>query len=132
MDNVIHDAKKVAYSSIVGQSIMLLNKDGACIGQLAVLNTDDPQGIADEVVESIKTPNRHGYRVGVTVGKTKERERCKPKVKPLEWDVNHASTEIGLYAHYKGFPHEDGDIVVQLNEKIVAHAHGTEEAKAAA
>ena len=71
MPAVIHDAEKVAYSSIVGQSIMLLNADGACIAQLSVINTEDPQGIADEVVAALKAPNRHAYRVGVAVGKTR-------------------------------------------------------------
>lgn len=66
---MIHDAQKVAYSSIVGQSIMLLDDMGACIGQLSVLNTDDPQGIADQVVSALKAPNRHAYKVGVAFGK---------------------------------------------------------------
>lgn len=74
----IHTAQKVAYSSIVGQSIMLLNEEGACIGQLSVLNTDEPQAIADEVVAALKAPNRHAYRVGFEVGKawTPEREKA--------------------------------------------------------
>lgn len=65
----IHDAEKVAYSSIVGQSIMLLNEAGACIAQLSVLNTDQPQQIADQIVTALKAPNRHAYKVGVSVGK---------------------------------------------------------------
>ena len=75
---MIHDAQKVAYSSIVGQSIMLLDDRGACISQLSVLNTDDPQGIADQVVSALKAPNRHAYRVGVAFGKswTPEKERA--------------------------------------------------------
>lgn len=50
---MIHSAEKVAYSSIVGQSIMLLNKSGACIGQLSVLNTEDHDYIADQVVAAL-------------------------------------------------------------------------------
>ncbi len=75
---MIHSAEKVAYSSIVGQSIMLLDDRGACIGQLSVLNTDDPQGIADQVVAALKAPNRHAYRVGVAFGKswTPEKEQA--------------------------------------------------------
>jgi len=53
-------------------------------------------------------------------------------VKPLVWDANHASTEIGLYAYYTGFPHKDGDTVVQLNEKIIGYGHNKDEAEAAA
>ena len=49
----IHTAHKVAYSSIVGQSIMLNNEDGDCIAMLAIMNTDDPQGVADQVVAAI-------------------------------------------------------------------------------
>lgn len=48
------DAEKVAYSSIVGQSIMLLNAQGACIGQLSVINTADHDHIADQVVAALK------------------------------------------------------------------------------
>ncbi len=66
----IHDAKKVAYSSVVGQSIMLMNASGACIAQLSVINTSEPQQIADEVVAALKAPNRHAYKVGVSVGKS--------------------------------------------------------------
>lgn len=74
----IHTAQKVAYSSIVGQSIMLLNEMGACVGQLAVLNTDDPQGVADEVVAALKSPDRHAYKVGYQAGRawTPEREQA--------------------------------------------------------
>lgn len=50
---MIHSAEKVAYSSVVGQSIMLLDKSGACIGQLSVLNTADPGHIADQVVAAL-------------------------------------------------------------------------------
>lgn len=78
----IHDAKKVAYSSIVGQSIMLLNKSGACIGQLSVLNTTCPQDIADQVVAALKAPNRHAYKVGVAVGKAEARTDVCAEVKP--------------------------------------------------
>ncbi len=49
----IHKAQKVPYSSIVGQSIMLLDEAGACIAMMAVMNTDDPGGIADQVVAAI-------------------------------------------------------------------------------
>lgn len=66
---MIHDAKKVAYSSVVGQSIMLLNEMGACIGQLSVIGCENPQEIAEEVVAALKAPNRHAYKVGVAVGK---------------------------------------------------------------
>jgi len=78
MPEKIHTAEKVAYSSIVGQSIMLLNEAGACIGQLSVLNTHDPQGIADQVVSALKAPDRHAYRVGVAFGKawTPEKEKA--------------------------------------------------------
>ncbi len=78
MVDMIHSAQKVAYSSIVGQSIMLLDENGACIGQLSVLNTDDPQGIADQVVSALKAPNRHAYKVGVAFGKawTPEKEQA--------------------------------------------------------
>ncbi len=75
MTEQIHDAEKVAYSSIVGQSIMLLNDAGACIAQLSVLNTSDPQGIADQVVAALKAPNRHAYKVGVAVGKASGPDR---------------------------------------------------------
>ena len=51
---LIADAEKVAYSSVVGQSIMLLNKQGACIGQLSVINTVDHDHIADQVVAALK------------------------------------------------------------------------------
>lgn len=71
---MIHSAKKVPYSSIVGQSIMLLNDKGACIGQLSVINCDNPQEIADEVVAALKAPNRRAYQVGVAVGKAAQRE----------------------------------------------------------
>lgn len=50
---MIHSAEKVAYSSIVGQSIMLLDKSGACIGQLSVINTADHDHIADQVVAAL-------------------------------------------------------------------------------
>ena len=69
MDTKLHDAEKVAYSSIVGQSIMLLNEAGNCIGTLNVNGCEDPQGMADVVVAAIKAPNRHAYKVGVAVGK---------------------------------------------------------------
>lgn len=71
----IHDAQKVAYSSVVGQSIMLLNKSGACIGQLSVLNTAHPQDVSDQVVAALKAPNRHAYKVGVAVGKSDNAKR---------------------------------------------------------
>lgn len=60
-----------AYSSVVGQTIILLNEAGACIGQLAVFNCEDPQSVADEVVAALSAPNRHAYQVGVAVGKAK-------------------------------------------------------------
>lgn len=53
---IVHSALKVAYSSIVGQGIMLLNKDGACIAMLSVFNTEHPQEVAEEVVAAINTP----------------------------------------------------------------------------
>lgn len=100
----IHDAEKVAYSSVVGQAIMLMNASGACIAQLSVINTSEPQRIADEVVAALKAPNRHAYKVGVAVGKSAQREAAlqdmvefdgqlltQPDppaavtVKPLEW-----------------------------------------------
>ena len=52
---MIHSAQKVAYSSIVGQSIMLLDRSGACIGQLAVINTHDHDHIADQVVAALNS-----------------------------------------------------------------------------
>lgn len=73
-----HDVEKVAYSSVVGQCIMLLNADGACIGQLAVHGCRDPQDMADQVVAALKAPNRHAYKVGVAFGKswTPEKEQA--------------------------------------------------------
>ena len=50
---MIHSAEKVAHSSIVGQSIMLLDQNGACIGQLSVLGAADPEYIADQVVAAL-------------------------------------------------------------------------------
>ena len=49
----IHSALKVPYSGVVGQSIMLLDAEGACIAQLAVVGATDPGGIADQVVAFI-------------------------------------------------------------------------------
>lgn len=37
IDTTIHRAELAGYSSIVGQPIMLLNKAGACIGQLSLI-----------------------------------------------------------------------------------------------
>ena len=88
----IHTAEKVAYSSIVGQSIMLLNEAGACIGQLAVLNTDDPQGIADEVVSALKAPNRHAYRVGHAVGRARGPDTENALKELAELDAEFRST----------------------------------------
>jgi len=97
MTDKIHTAEKVAYSSIVGQSIMLLNETGACIGQLSVLNTDDPQGIADQVVSALKAPNRHAYKVGVEFGKawTPEKEAAMQDIIDLgqEFDEQEDSNE---------------------------------------
>lgn len=56
--SLIADAKKVAYSSVVGQSIMLLDKQGACIGLLSVINTDDHDHIADQVVAALKLKSK--------------------------------------------------------------------------
>ena len=70
MRDELHDVEKVAYSSIVGQCIMLLNADGACIGQLAVHGCKDAQDMAGQVVAALKAPNRHAYKVGVAFGKT--------------------------------------------------------------
>lgn len=75
VEHKIHTVKKVAYSSVVGQSIMLLNKAGACIGQLSVIGAEDPQSLADEVVNVFDAPNRHGYKVGVEVGKASQAAR---------------------------------------------------------
>jgi hypothetical protein len=74
----IHSAQKVAYSSIVGQSIMLLSETGACIGQLSVIGCEDPQAMADQVVSALNAPNRHAYKVGYAAGKawTPEREQA--------------------------------------------------------
>jgi len=88
---MIHDAEKVAYSSIVGQSIMLLDDMGACIGILSVRNTDDPQGIADQVVSALKAPNRHAYKVGVAFGKawTPEKEQALKDLADLGQDFDN-------------------------------------------
>lgn len=92
-DTKLHTAEKVAYSSIVGQSIMLLNADGACIGQLAVINCEDPQAMADQVVAALKAPNRHAYKVGVAFGKswTPEKEAAMQRLSDLgqEFDNDH-------------------------------------------
>ncbi len=69
MRDEFHDVEKVAYSSVVGQCIMLLNADGACIGQLAVHGCKDAQDMADQIVAALKAPNRHAYKLGVAVGK---------------------------------------------------------------
>lgn len=78
MRDEFHDVEKVAYSSVVGQCIMLLNADGACIGQLAVHGCKDAQDMADQVVAALKAPNRHAYKVGFAAGKawTPEREKA--------------------------------------------------------
>lgn len=78
MRDEFHDVEKVAYSSVVGQCIMLLNADGACIGQLAVHGCKDAQDMADQIVTAIKAPNRHAYKVGFAAGKawTPEREKA--------------------------------------------------------
>lgn len=89
---MIHDAVKVAYSSIVGQSIMLLNDKGACIGQLSVINCDNPQEIADEVVAALKAPSRHGYRVGVAVGRAADRA-----IDALGAAVNTSARRAGFF-----------------------------------
>lgn len=68
----LHSARKAGYSSVVGQPIMLLSESGACIGQLSVIGTDDPQGMADAVVEALNAPSRHAYKVGVAVGGARE------------------------------------------------------------
>lgn len=70
MRDEFHDVEKVAYSSVVGQCIMLLNAEGACIGQLAIHGCKDAQDMADQVVVALKAPNRHAYKVGVAVGKS--------------------------------------------------------------
>lgn len=91
MTDKIHTAEKVAYSSIVGQSIMLLNDAGACIGQLSVINCENPQDMADQVVAALKAPNRHAYKVGVAFGKawTPDREQAMQDLADLgqEWDA---------------------------------------------
>ena len=87
----IHTAEKVAYSSIVGQGIMLLNEAGACIGMLSVMNCDEPQDMADQVVSALKAPNRHAYKVGYAAGRawTPEREQALQELADLgqEWDA---------------------------------------------
>lgn len=80
---MIHDAMKVAYSSIVGQSIMLLNDKGACIGQLSVINCGNPQEIADEVVAALRAPNRHAYQVGKKVGEAAGSSELLSEIKRL-------------------------------------------------
>ena len=92
----IHTAEKVAYSSIVGQGIMLLNESGACIAMLHVINSNDPQDIADQVVSALRAPNRHAYKVGYAAGKawTPEREQALQELADLgqEWDAQETDT----------------------------------------
>lgn len=78
MRDEFHDVEKVAYSSVVGQCIMLLDADGQCIGQLAVHGCQDAQDMADQIVAALKAPNRHAYKLGVAVGKawTQKREKA--------------------------------------------------------
>jgi hypothetical protein len=64
---------------------MLLNANGACIGQLSVIGCEDPQDMADQVVSAISAPNRHAYRVGVAFGKawTPEKEAAMRDISDL-------------------------------------------------
>lgn len=58
----IASARLVPYSSIVGQSVMLLDDAGKCIGQLAVLGSDTAdaaRGIAQELVDMVDEYHRH-------------------------------------------------------------------------
>mgnify|MGYP000359699000 CR=1 FL=1 len=79
---IVHTALKVPYSSIVAQSIMLLDEAGASIAMLAVMNTDDPQGIADQVVAALN--NRAS--------------RLAPDATESDWEEKHAGT-----SHYKEY-----------------------------
>lgn len=90
-DAKLHTAQKVAYSSIVGQSIMLLNADGACIGQLSVIGCEDPQDMADQVASALNAPNRHAYKVGVAFGKawTPEKEAAMQELADLGQEFDH-------------------------------------------
>jgi hypothetical protein len=60
-DLVIADAKLIPFSSVVGQSIALMNDSGRVIGQLAILNlpagTDYREGshtIGQQIVQAIR------------------------------------------------------------------------------
>jgi len=65
-----HSAKLAGYSSVVGQPIMLLNEAGACVGQLSLIGCQgDYDATVKQVADALNAPNRHGYKVGVAVGK---------------------------------------------------------------
>lgn len=54
IDTTIHRATLAGYSSVVGQPIMLLNKAGACIGQLALIGAQgDYKAMTAEVARLI-------------------------------------------------------------------------------
>ena len=71
MSNVtIHKAELAGYSSVVGQPIMLLNAQGAVIGQLSLIGAQgDYKAMVAEIADRLNAPNRHSYRVGVEVGR---------------------------------------------------------------
>lgn len=111
---------KVAYSSIVGQSIMLLAESGACIGQLSVINTNDPQSLADEVVSALNAPNRHAYQVGVAVGKsttpdlTVVAEAMAEALKEASSTVNSAYEMA--YAEWNGHDRRGGKLADKIDD----------------
>ncbi|MBP0484641.1 hypothetical protein [Sagittula salina] len=63
------------YFSTAGQQIMLRDGFGVSIGRLLLIGCDNPGVIAHEIASAICAPNRHGYRVGVKVGKASEAPR---------------------------------------------------------
>lgn len=49
---------------------MLLNEAGACVGQLSLIGCQgDYDATVKQVADALNAPNRHGYKVGVAVGK---------------------------------------------------------------
>ncbi len=46
-------AELTPFSSVVGKSVQLIGKDGACVAMLAVLNAEDPEEIGKIVAEMI-------------------------------------------------------------------------------
>ncbi|WP_299830738.1 hypothetical protein [uncultured Roseobacter sp.] len=59
MGNAKYTLEKVAYSSVVGQSVMVINQDGACVAQLSVMvpnpsfdYRDTAEAVADYICNS--------------------------------------------------------------------------------